>query len=1063
MKKFLSLVLALVMTMSLVTVSAGAKDFTDNSKINYAEAVDVLSEAKVIDGYADGAFNPSNTLTRGAAAKIICNLILGPTAASALVADAAPYKDVAANHPFAGYIAYCQKTGIISGYADGTFKPANSLTGYAFMKMLLGALGYDAANEGYTGANWSINVAKQAISIGLNDGLKGEFNGVKAVNREEACLYAFNTLNATMVEYTNQTIVIANGTVKTDKVAKDMENNARTETIKDDNKMQFAEKYFTNLEKTATADDFGRPANEWTYKNTKIGTYVDYTLMVAEYTNGVSGKEVYNKVGKTAMDKYDVAAYVDGNDASKTVLPNVAKDNKKDLTGTDTGVLTQVFVNDDEKEAVVTEINTYLGIADSDYSAKKDEAQFTVYGLKYDSTTKTYSMDKSLNESKSNVTFKISGEDFNVSKVEEDDAYLFTVAGGEVQTFVPAEVVKDTEITSFKKGSNVTAAGTKYDFSKAAYYDSEILKFYTGETADSINLKDTTYNIYLDAYGNLIGLEEVDAVDNYVFITGADAGSSNLATKTTDANAIFLDGTSKVIEVSNTKGDGVEDEAIINEWFTYTVDKNGVYTLNTIKSDEFNSKADKVGQKSQQSTTSIEIDKKHVSLDGNGTAPNNFAKVYGNADSIYLTASLKKVTKVDGAGNKENYAVISGVDNVTTGVKNVSIKTWTKTQAQGETDKKTTSWEETSYGVYTLFKNNGYVIAAVVVGDDAASTKNLVYSHKGEVELESYDKTADEWTWTRKVVNAKGEEIVLTEKSDSLSELNQMDEGLWYQVKYDAKGNVISVEAASTALKTPGSTTKPGNEYITNFGQIETAVNDEDTVLLEMVANTTTKTALTTKLTLKGSTLYDATSATLGVAVDDDTHIVFIQNNDNKTTTSYETGVKALETALKNLNVAGKDAKKNDTFNYEFSAYIEDGIATTVVIRDLTNGEYEGSKPATKADYTFDGLTAYVDGTTGAIMFSTATCADISDWELGTPATVEYTISVNGGAARTYKQTLTSNVKLYADAAALAKVMTVPGLTVKNGSNLEINVMVTFKGTGTDTNTYTVSGTCYIA
>ena len=33
MKKFLSLVLALVMTMSLVTVSAGAKDFSDSTKI----------------------------------------------------------------------------------------------------------------------------------------------------------------------------------------------------------------------------------------------------------------------------------------------------------------------------------------------------------------------------------------------------------------------------------------------------------------------------------------------------------------------------------------------------------------------------------------------------------------------------------------------------------------------------------------------------------------------------------------------------------------------------------------------------------------------------------------------------------------------------------------------------------------------------------------------------------------------------------------------------------------------------------------------------------------------
>ena len=73
MKKFLSLVLALVMTMSLVTVSAGAKDFSDNSKIAYKEAVDVMSAVKVIDGYTDGSFNPSATLTRGAAAKIMAD------------------------------------------------------------------------------------------------------------------------------------------------------------------------------------------------------------------------------------------------------------------------------------------------------------------------------------------------------------------------------------------------------------------------------------------------------------------------------------------------------------------------------------------------------------------------------------------------------------------------------------------------------------------------------------------------------------------------------------------------------------------------------------------------------------------------------------------------------------------------------------------------------------------------------------------------------------------------------------------------------------------------------
>ena len=75
MKKFLSLVLALVMTMSLVTVSAGAKDFTDNSKINYEEAVEVMSTLGVVGGYTDGTFKPHSNITRGQMAKILYNLM----------------------------------------------------------------------------------------------------------------------------------------------------------------------------------------------------------------------------------------------------------------------------------------------------------------------------------------------------------------------------------------------------------------------------------------------------------------------------------------------------------------------------------------------------------------------------------------------------------------------------------------------------------------------------------------------------------------------------------------------------------------------------------------------------------------------------------------------------------------------------------------------------------------------------------------------------------------------------------------------------------------------------
>ena len=44
MKKFLSLVLALTMMMSLVTINAGAKEFTDDEDQNYDEAIAVISE-----------------------------------------------------------------------------------------------------------------------------------------------------------------------------------------------------------------------------------------------------------------------------------------------------------------------------------------------------------------------------------------------------------------------------------------------------------------------------------------------------------------------------------------------------------------------------------------------------------------------------------------------------------------------------------------------------------------------------------------------------------------------------------------------------------------------------------------------------------------------------------------------------------------------------------------------------------------------------------------------------------------------------------------------------------
>ena len=75
MKKFLSLVLALTMMMSLVTINAGAKEFTDDEDQNYDEAIAVISEIGVVDGYEDGSFKPQANITRGQMAKILYNLM----------------------------------------------------------------------------------------------------------------------------------------------------------------------------------------------------------------------------------------------------------------------------------------------------------------------------------------------------------------------------------------------------------------------------------------------------------------------------------------------------------------------------------------------------------------------------------------------------------------------------------------------------------------------------------------------------------------------------------------------------------------------------------------------------------------------------------------------------------------------------------------------------------------------------------------------------------------------------------------------------------------------------
>ena len=190
MRKILAFLLACVLIVSVIgTVSAA--EFSDASKISVydTEAVEILSALKVITGFPDGTFKPTDILTRAQAAKILCCIALGNKAADALPAGGTTFSDVPATHWANKYVEYCASKSIVAGVGEGKFNPDGKLTGFAFGKMLLVALGADGSQ--LTGPDWDKNT-----KIMINE--KHLYYGVSVtgneLSRQDACRLALNAL-----------------------------------------------------------------------------------------------------------------------------------------------------------------------------------------------------------------------------------------------------------------------------------------------------------------------------------------------------------------------------------------------------------------------------------------------------------------------------------------------------------------------------------------------------------------------------------------------------------------------------------------------------------------------------------------------------------------------------------------------------------------------------------------------------------------------------------------------------------------------------------------------------
>ena len=567
MKKLLALVLALVMSLSLVTISNAA--FKDADKIDYKEAVDVMNAVGVFIGDEKGNFNAKDNLTREQAAKIIAYLELGSKAADALVGGAT-FTDVASTRWSAGFVGYCAQAGVVAGNGDGKFDPAGQLTALQFGKMLLVELGYDAKAAGMVGADWAINTSKLMAKAKLMDGIDGSVNQV--LTREKAAQMCLNALEAPTVEYdTKGSNIIVNGaeinfgasepSYVTNTIAKEQTISSEKLTNNGGYTIELGEKLYKNLKKIGTTDDFGRPATKWTWKSESVGTYADKADL--SYTKAVKASDIYKDLNLSdAIAVKDVKIYVDGDEYTGANLVAIKKgsDAKVGLSGN--GVLTEVFYDDGDNSVIITMVNTYVGQISKSVAATSKKDAYVVIDT--------------LGAGPVGGTLEFETE----AKIDDDTYVLYTYAKGDADAVKSVAVAESVSGTVTKVVNNaadddnkkLTVAGTEYKMSANSHVD--------GGALTNVAVKND-YVVYLDSYGYAIYVEEDEVLSTDYALLLATQNKDKFSEN--KAILVFADGTEKIVLTDKDYSEGKSDAIARGTIVTYKVNSDGEYKLKAVK------------------------------------------------------------------------------------------------------------------------------------------------------------------------------------------------------------------------------------------------------------------------------------------------------------------------------------------------------------------------------------------------------------------------------------------------------------------------------------------------
>ena len=620
LKRALSLGLTATMISGLMVMGSSAASYADVTSKQNEEAIEVLKTVGIMVGDENGKFNPEAKVTRNEMAVVMCNL-LDYTVAS--YKGTSPFTDVPEwAEP---YVAACYTNGITSGYDAKTYGGSDTVTTGQAALMLLKALGYFQYSADF-GSDWLVETTKNGSTAGLFDGVA---TGAKeALTRNDVAQMVLNALEADLVKAEKNgsdvqvgDIVISGGKATYDSRTGTDSKYAKIDNTKVDGKytIQLGEDlYDGDLVKADGADDdFGRPSVKWTYENKEIGTYADDADAV--YTATVEKQDLYDLVGSDVYNDLkngdaDFTVVVDGV-AQKVNLSDYIVKNNDDDAGKDVikkGATTEVFIDDDSNDVVITVINSYVAQVDGDYDKNDEELELDI-------------LDEAFVDVKDTT---LSSDDFDyLDSYSDEDYVLITVANKEIKTIDLAETVEG-KVTAYTEKKNVTVDGTKYEYSKN----------YTDAVKDDSNLSydlNDAYTLVLDANGYVIYTDGTAGHNDYVYV--AEIAPTGGAKADLEADAYFIDGTNKVVVVDN--DDEIKDNTSFeNKWYSYNEKSNGKYELEAI-----------TGEKNE--TYTVSADNQKIVENGKSSIYTGSTAAKANNDTIFVVNDDDDVTAYTGIKN----------------------------------------------------------------------------------------------------------------------------------------------------------------------------------------------------------------------------------------------------------------------------------------------------------------------------------------------------------------------------------------------------------------------------